>query len=261
MTNGNIIGPKNNITNSSASGIWKLEEQYSAIQLKSWPGTKITLDGISMHLDATDSASYPGTGNIWYDISGNNLNATGTTPITGQALQASQPYTTATTGILNTDSHSIFFSIQINNSSGTWDKIFGYTPIVPPSTTAATDRSPGIWRWPSTRRIHWRYDPGNTSADFSADAGGDNLGTEFTPNVWYYVGVTKNGSASRSYVNGQLVGTSTVASIKTAGTSTIQLYPGYTQNSSIMRHVHIYNRVLTDQEVLVNYNAIKSTLV
>jgi hypothetical protein len=254
MSNGGIIGPTNKTSNFSSSGIWKLEENYSSIKSKTWPGTQIILDGISMHLDATNTSSYPGSGTTWYDLSGNNLHATGSTAITGQSLQANQPYTTATTGILNTDSHSIFFSIQINDSSGTWDKIFGYTPT-------GTDRSPGIWRWPSTRRLHWRYDPGNTSADFSVDAGGDNAGTEFTPNVWYYVGVTKNGSATRSYVNGQLVGTSTAVTTKTAGTSTIQLYPGYTQNSSLMRHVHIYNRVISDSEVLQNYNSIKMSLV
>jgi hypothetical protein len=214
----------------------------------------VVASGLVLNLDATNIASYPGTGTTWYDLSPSGLNATGSSAITGQRLQANQPYTTATTGILNTDTHSLFFSIQINNTSGTWDKIFGYTP-------AGTDRSPGIWRWPSTRRIHWRYDPGNTGADFSADAVGNDLGTEFTPNVWYYVGVTKNGSATRSYVNGQLVGTTTAVTTKTAGTSTIQLYPGYTQNSSVMRHVHVYNRVITDNEVLKNYNAVRGVLV
>jgi hypothetical protein len=255
--NSGIVGPRVDSVNSTFSGMWKINEQSNYKKNDLWNISKIVRGNLLLNLDATNLSSYSGSGTTWNDISGHQLNASGASAITGQALQANQPYTTATTGILNTDSHSIFFSIQINNSSGTWDKIFGYTPTTPVST----DRSPGIWRWPSNRRIHWRYDPGNTSADFSADAGGDNLGTEFTPNIWYYVGVTKNGSASRSYVNGQLVGTSTVASIKTAGTSTIQLYPGYTQNSSIMRHVHIYNRVLTDQEILVNYNAIKSTLV
>jgi hypothetical protein len=263
MRNGNLIGSKNNISNSTASGIFRLEEQYSAIQLKTWPGTKITLDGISMNLDASNPISYPGTGNTWYDISGNNLHATGSTPITGQALQGNQPYSTASNTILNTDIHSIFFSIQITGSTGTWDKIFGYEPIVPPATTAATDRSPGIWRYPSNKLIHWRYDPGNTDSDFSSTATSAYIsaGTEFSDNTWYYVGLSKNGATTSVYVNGIKLGDRTgIASPKTAGASAIKLYPGYTGTSK-MRHLHIYNRILTDQEVLVNYNAIKSTLV
>jgi hypothetical protein len=219
----------------------------------SFSSNRIVTNGLVLNLDASNSASYPGTGTTWFDLSPSGLNATGSSAITGQRLQANQPYTTASTSILNTDTHSLFFSIQINNTSGTWDKIFGYTP-------SGTDRSPGIWRWPSSRRIHWRYDPSNTGADFSASAVGDETGTEFSPNVWYYVGVTKNGSTATSYVNGQSLGTRTVSNPKTSGTSTIQLYPGYTQNSSLMRHVHIYNRVISAEEALSNYNAIKSTL-
>ena len=213
----------------------------------------IVTSGLVLNLDATNTASYPGTGTTWFDLSPSGLHATGSSAITGQQLQANQPYTTASTGILNTDTHSLFFSIQINNTSGTWDKIFGYE-------AGGSDRTPGIWRWPSTRRIHWRYDPGNSGTDFSVDTVGDNAGTEFVANVWYYVGVTKNGSATRVYVNGQLIGTGSVANPKTAGATPIRLYPGYTQNSSIMRHVHIYNRVISDAEVLSNYNAIRSRL-
>jgi hypothetical protein len=252
--NSGIVGARIERSGSVFSGVWKINEQSDYKKNNFWNTEKIVRGNLLLNLDATNISSYPGSGTIWYDTSGYQLNATGASAITGQALQANQPYTTATTSILDNNFHSIFFSIQINNTSGTWDKIFGYTPV-------GTDRSPGIWRWPSTRRLHWRYDPGNTSADFSVDAGGDNAGTEFTPNVWYYVGVTKNGSATRSYVNGQLVGTSTAVTTKTAGTSTIQLYPGYTQNSSLMRHVHIYNRVISDSEVLQNYNSIKMSLV
>ena len=36
----------------------------------------IPSNGLMMYLDAADSVSYPGTGNIWYDISGNSFDAT-----------------------------------------------------------------------------------------------------------------------------------------------------------------------------------------
>jgi len=217
----------------------------------------VVRSGLGLHLDATDPNSNIGINNIWVDLSNNGLNARGTSNISTNYLQANQPYTTNTTNLLNTDTHSLFFSIQINNTTGSWDKIFGFTP-------AGTDRSPGIWRWPNSARLHWRYDGSNSGADFDVtNVGGFNepAGTQFQPNVWYYVGVVKNGGTATCYVNGSKIGTSSVTSPKTAGSSTIQLYPGYTQNTSKMRHVHIYNRVLTDQEVYQNYLAISSSLV
>ena len=39
-------------------------------------GPKIVLDNLVLCLDANNSRSYPGTGNTWYDLSGNNNHAT-----------------------------------------------------------------------------------------------------------------------------------------------------------------------------------------
>jgi len=256
LTNGGLVGKITTTpTATSAVGKWNTSDQFIYKYQNLWTGG-INQSGIVLNLDAANILSYPGTGNTWYDLSPSGLNATGGSSITGQALQANQPYNTVSTSILNTDTHSLFFSIQINNTTGTWDKIFGYTP-------SGTDRSPGIWRYPSSARIHWRYDGGNSGADFDVTTvGGYNepTGTQFQANVWYYVGVTKNGATATSYVNGLKLGTSSVTNPKTAGNSTIQLYPGYT-GSSKMRHVHAYNRVLSDAEVLANYNIISTQLV
>ena len=47
--------------------------------------TGIVTDGLILHLDATDTNSWPGSGSVWYDLSPSGANATmqtGTTPIT-----------------------------------------------------------------------------------------------------------------------------------------------------------------------------------
>jgi hypothetical protein len=211
----------------------------------------LTTTGLVWHLDATNTASYPGTGNIWYDISGTGLNATGTTPITGQALSGNQPYTTASTSILNTDTHTLCLLLRVSEINGNWSKIFGYEP-------AGTDRSPGIWRWPTERKVHWRYDPGNNGADISVGftdwtTGPGKPGEELDPNKWYYLCVSKNGSISTSYLNGQKLGTNFQAAVKTAGSSPIYLYPGDNQVASKMQAVHLYNRVLSDEEIRQNF--------
>jgi len=215
----------------------------------------IATAGLVLHLDATNLSSYPGSGNTWFDLSPSGLNATGTAPLSGNALQNNTPYVTASTSILNTDIHSIFFSVRLSGFSGTWDKIFGYEP-------PGTDRSPGIWRYPTNNTIHWRYDLGNTDSDFTSTATGPypSPGTEFAVNTWYYVGVSKNGGTTSVYVNGNKLGDRTgLANPKVAGNAPIGLFPAYSIAAQ-MRHVHIYNRVLGDSEVLSNYNIIKNTL-
>jgi hypothetical protein len=173
------------------------------------------------------------------------------------AIASNNPATTATTSILNTDTHTICFSIRIGAPSGNWDKIFGYEP-------AGTDRSPGVWRYPSQRYIHWRYDPGNTGADLSQVIGGNFASStglvEFISDVWQYICVTKSGSTAMSYVNGVRVSTVTVAATKTAGTSTVRIFPGYTVANTFMRHLHVYNRALSPEEIAANYSAISDEI-
>lgn len=250
----------NNSGGSGGSGIVIVKYQTSRQNINSNRG--INTNGLGLHLDATDSNSNIGINNTWIDISNNGLNLRGSSNLTTGSsgfLNYNQYYYTPTTSLLNTDTHTICISLQINNSSGTWDKIFGFP-------AGGSDRSPGVWRYPSSRRIHWRYDPGNIGIDLSVNGVyndvADNNGTEFLPNTWYYICVTKNSNVVRAYVNGQFIGVKTNSpATKTAGNANIQLFPAYTQDSSRIRHLHVYNRVLTDQEVYQNYLAISSSLI
>jgi hypothetical protein len=250
--NGKIIGPKN--TGTSNSGLWTPQDFYFSVKQKKWP-LDIVQSSLVLNYDLTNLDCYPGTGTTIYDLSNSKLNASGSVSLSGQTIQNGQTYSTGTTGILNLDTHSIFFSIQINNTSGSWDKIFSYN-------AGGIDRSPGIWRYPGERKIHWRYDPSNSDSDFSATgtSGYSSTGSEFSINTWYYVGLTKNGGTTIPYVNGSSLGTRTgVSNPKTAGTAAVILYE-YFSGASKMRHVHIYNRVLSAEEVALNYKAISNSL-
>ncbi len=146
-----------------------------------------------------------------------------------------------------------FFSVRFNSTAtypnsftGAWDKIFTFNP-------SGTDRSPGVWRYPSQRYIHWRYDPGNSGCDFGNIGGGD-----FATNTWYYVGVTKNGATATCYVNGVSVTAATVSNPKTSGNANMWFFEGHTAaDITNVNCCHIYNRVLSAAEVANNYNAIR----
>jgi hypothetical protein len=258
MNNSGLIGISAQLTSSSTPGILDLSDTANIKNNNVLNSRQFATSGLVLWLDTYNSTSYPGSGTTWYDLSGSGLNATGSSAITNKELLNSQAYTTATTSLLNNDIHSIGFSIYMTGASSNWDKIFGYTP----STPTSSDRSPGIWRWPTQRFLHWRYDPANTGVNIGAtNCPGDGTpSTEFSDATWYYIVGVKNGSTFTVYVNGVSVGGGTVALTKTAGTSTIQLFPGFGASAK-MRHAHLYNRVITDQEVLSNYNAIRSSLI
>jgi hypothetical protein len=235
---------------------------YTNTVLNSYSQNIVT-DGLVLYLDARKKESYPGTGKIWYDLSPTGLNLTGVRDTGISSIDGVNSlggaWTSASTSILNDDTHSIFFNIKFNStelrqqaSSGNWEKIFGYTPT-------GTDRSPGIWRWPSNRYIHWKYDPANTGAEyFNLTSVGASAGTEFVLNTWYYIGVVKNAGTMYYYVNGVNIGNTVAANPKTSGNSTISIFPDYTFSSSNVDNVQIYSRPITDAEVASNYEASKN---
>lgn len=219
----------------------------------------LVFNGLKQLLDSGYSQSYSGSGTTWNDISGNTLSATGNASyISSLGIRSGASFSTTTTDILNTDIHSIFFMVRFNSTgsypngtTGGWEKIFSYN-------AGGSDRSPGIWRWPSNRWIHWRYDPGNSGCDFGKSSTSLDTGNEFDLNKWYYVGVTKNGGNTVMYVNGYQVGTGSVSNPKTAGTAAISLNDYYTESLNNVNCLSIYNRVLTSSEVLQNYLSIRN---
>lgn len=225
-------------------------------------GPRIVTEGLVCYLDTNNTKCYPRSGTAVADLTstvGNfNGNASYVNADTGFVSGAS--WSCGTTSILNTDIHSMFFRVRFNSSgtypngtTGAWEKIFTYAP-------AGTDRSPGIWRWPSNRWIHWRYDPGNSGCDFGKAGTSLDTGNEFDLNTWYYVGVTKNGGSTVMYVNGTRVGTGSVSSTKTSGNAAITLMESYTNPLCNIDQIKIYNRVVSDDDVLQNYNSIKTRI-
>jgi hypothetical protein len=216
--------------------------------------TSTTTNGLSFYLDPGNIKSYPGSGtsmnNLLSEIGTSSLSSSFTGPNMNSGRSCSSP----TTGVLNTDLHSIFFMIRFNTTSsygsngysGSWDKIFSFN-------AGGSDRTPSVWRYPGQRYLHWRYDPGNTGCDF----GKNNSNNDFDIDTWYYVGVTKNNASTVQYVNGIQVGTGTVAYPKTTGTGAVTLFEYYPTDLATIGPIQIYNRPLLPNEVLQNFNAIR----
>ena len=182
------------------------------------------------------------------DASGSNLNFTTTKSYTpgkfGKALvfEGGTAGTTASTNILDTDTHTIEFWIQFTGYTSGWQGIFNYKP-------SGSDRSPGIWRHTSGRMLHWRYDAGNTGTDVYLDGVGS--GAQFSDNTWYHVAGTKEGSTFKAYVNGNYVGSVSVANPKYSGSS-----PFYFGSAEVnIDDFRTYNYARTSGQIIEDMNA------
>jgi prepilin-type N-terminal cleavage/methylation domain-containing protein len=239
-------------------GVRRLNDTTFVKGLEKQNFENIVTDGLVLYLDTGYKNSYPDTGNTWFDLSGGSRHFTGNAifidSINGIRSGATWTSPASSVGnILNTDYHSIFFTIKFNSTTtfpegwtGAWNKIFEHNG-------SSGDRSPGIWRYPSNRIIHWRYNPGNTGADFGQTGSSGN----FSLNSWFIVGVTKDGATTRSYVNGTQVSMSSVSFPKQTGSSNINLLPGYPSDIINMNNVMIYDRALSSSEIQQNFNAIR----
>jgi hypothetical protein len=229
-----------------------------------WKGTKndIVRGGLQCWLDARNAQSfsdglepdYQGTTVHWLDLSGNNRNFVGNSRFLSSngGLKSGSAFTMQKyqDQILNRDEHTICFSIKFrpsptfpNATTGSWQKIFEHT-------SGGSDRSPGIWRYPSERRLHWRYDPSNSGCDF----GKDSSSNEFDLETWYFVGVSRDGLGTcRCFVNGTLVNVASTSLPKITGIANINLFNGYSENIAHFDDLMIYNRALSDFEMYQNY--------
>jgi hypothetical protein len=166
-------------------------------------GTPIALTSVGGEV-----VHYPFTTNL-NDISGNALNlsgAGGTISAAGLSLTIGSSYTSAVSQVLNIDKYTIAFEMRYDAApDGSWRKIFGFEPV-------GTDRSPGIWKYPSSMQLHWRHDPGNT---------GISEALTYTQGQFYQVVGVKNGANFYIYVDGNLVDQGTVANPKTPGAASL----------------------------------------
>lgn len=240
--------------------IYNRELTESEVMMNYYDGNT-TRDGMVLFLDGGNIVAYPKTGTTWYDMTSSNYSVTGCNLQLGKNSRFSlfsdgNNPEIASSAILNNDYHTIEMVIMFkgtgdypNGYTGSWEQFFGYY-------SGGSDRSPGVWRWPSERRIHWRYDPGNTGVDFGKNLAYD----QFDLNTYYHITVTKNAGIAEAWVNGVFVNSNSVASPKTSGNSVVRFFDYYTSGLMEIQVCKIYNRVLTNQEIYQNYNSLANRL-
>ena len=227
-------------------------------------GPSIVKDGMVLCLDAGNRKSYDGSGTSWFDLTGNNKTGTLTNgPTFNSSNGGSIAFDRSNDYVVLTNSYSSL-SLPVGSSSrtliswfktgasiaGPYEHIIHYgSPII--------DQSYGITLYGSYISNH-TWSGTSYFTDYAASA-----------NTIYFVAVTYNNSATprnRFFVNGTFgttgfsQGKSVDYSINTGTASQLNLgtrvNPAEYFGGNIY-FVQVYNRALSDSEIVQNYNATK----
>jgi hypothetical protein len=253
-------------------------------------GPKTVTDGLVLYLDAANPKSYPGSGTAWSDLSGNGYTGTlinGPTFSSGNGgsiqfdgtndyFAASNIYSVNNISGSDSFTFSVLFKLpQFANQRNTDPENYtsllmkgGYNPSfgislrydLPDSGVFTRVRSYSGVRNLALPSIESGY--GNPTLSSN---------TTFNINEWYQIDFTSQFSATtyifKTYINGI---------VDSTGTRSDALYPVKYENNNdltisasplggngiqapmIISNCKIYNRALSAEEILQNYNATKS---
>lgn len=222
-------------------------------------GPNIVKDGLVLKLDAGNKKSYPTSGTTWTDISGNGNNGTLTNGPTFDSenngslvFDGVNDYVTLpNVGVSNLSAFSVSFWAKKSNPSN--------------NVTVYSEGTPSSW--PSNLFIIYFGGSENSGAcrvwyghpTISSPLIGE---TNVVNGNWYYVTYNQTNTSNRSlYVNTIVEATNT----NTINSSSTNTYIGANNNKGNMTqfgdftlsNLHSYNRALSTEEILQNYNATK----
>lgn len=202
-----------------------------------------------MHLDAVNTKSYPGSGTDWFDLSGTNN--------TG-SLKNNPTFSSSNTASIIFDGLDDYVQTPLNIDSNpvsimAWCRPYDVTSLNGRGIVL-TDN--GGWdKGLEFNNSQWLVHVGNNYAY---------TGVAATANTWYNCCLVYTASNIFLYVNGILIWTYGSAPGSSAG-STVEIgRANYSAGagsrffSGAISVVAIYNRALSSDEVLQNYNAVKS---
>lgn len=227
-------------------------------------GPTIVRDGLILALDAGTTRSYPGSGNIWYDISGNGHHANLYNGVTyGETIGVPSLICDGTNDWIGnttlTGGHKDFTLELMFYHNGT-DQGGSYGII-----SMGGNGSYGPMMYCHTSCMGSHYFPGSPSGDYP---GGITNWTNGVWNIhsWVFRNTTVDAAVGslRTYVNGSFSSTRTDYNFHNSGMGRgsngygLSTYSGGgNPYKGSFAQFRVYNRALSDDEILVNYNASK----
>jgi len=226
----------------------------------------IQTNGLVLSLDAANTKSYPKSGTIWSDLSGNQFNST---------LINSPTYSTNNNGIIVLDGTNDFVSIPGNttiySSNFTWQSFHYIRSANGGDLDAMWWSESGVknflmgYRNTNAVSTYFRIDTGPTayqspSVGTQSNGLGSNCGA--VAGRWVFTTVVKDGSTFYLYWNNAvLMWTVTISDWSIGSTSQVITF-GAREDAQYANAMNVsnnlmYNRALSATEITQNYNAIK----
>jgi len=207
----------------------------------------IVTDGLQVFLDAANTRSYIGSGNTAYDLSGSGNTS---------ALTNGPTYLSSNLGTFVLDGTNDY--ILVNSQANILSKT-AYTKIayiyISNFSTVNNIISGGF----SGQHAFWMFGTDKLNAGHNGAWNTVVGATSLSLNTWYFAAVTYSDSTGwKLYLNGREDGTSASTTTFT-GNQEISIGSYSTSNNFTGRiaSVQVYNRALTSQEIVQNYNATK----
>ena len=229
-----------------------------------WGAGRIVTDGLVLHLDAANQKSYPGIGDVFYDISGNRNNGVLFNGPTFSSQNAGSIVLDGTNDVIYIDysgntSNQYTFNIVFNTigmTTSTSDRktIFGLQ-----YNDNYTYRQLNFELWGSlTRSYRGNGGPGGEGVDFRGYLA---TSSTITPNSLNMITVLVDATSVSYYINGIFEATRATDPLYVADFNRIIIGARYgTSNiwGGNLYHFNVYDRLLNSGEVLQNFNSIKS---
>lgn len=219
--------------------------------LGAFSSTEIVLSGLILNLDAGNVASYPGTGTIWTDLSGNSNTGTLTNgPSYSSANSGSilfdgvNDYVTISSMSVSTFTYQAWVYSTPSNSGGD----YGYFHSAGSFGLAMSE---GGVLWDGTVLGDLYYYNSSSAVD---------LNCVLPQNVWVNIAcvIDELSKVLKIYINGSLQSTTNVTTTQTNITEFGRFAGGVHYFNGRKSNIAIYNRALSATEVTENYNALKA---
>ena len=239
-------------------------QNYNATKKKYSPDENIVRDGLVLNIDPAKSNSYPGTGNTIYDLSGFGINGT---------LINSPSFSSLNGGQINMPGSSKYIDLGQNfNFTSENFSISQWIYLDSFVTIDNAGQGPILFFKGDYQQMgYFSQIALDGSFGLYTNQGGVTQGSTtssgiLTTSTWYNLSYVRSGSSVRLYLNGtdrtSVAGTHINPNSSNL-TFKINYYKGDYLISAQMRisQFLIYNRALSAQEVLQNYNATKNRFI
>lgn len=215
--------------------------------------TSVVRSGLVLHLDAANAKSYPSSGTVWTDLSGQGNTGTLTNGPTyssanGGSLvfDGSNDYVELTGNILLGSSFTLSMIFKQTGTRSDWVRLFGHS-------NDSLDRFWGIWMPTTSNYLLWQsYKNGGSITTPTYN---------FNLNQTYVVDMTCSTATKTFYINGEFYHSAVSGGDidYTGNTSKIRIgYAGFhTYYLGNFYSARIYNRVLSATEIQQNFQALR----